>query len=91
MIRTACPAKVEHWVELSKATLSASVPSDGAKDGEDEKDWGRVWAKAVETFVRSEDVVEAFKETYALTRDYQMFRRIMVSSAVTCTLFVHYR
>ncbi|KAM5534420.1 hypothetical protein V8D89_011887 [Ganoderma adspersum] len=77
MIRTACPAKVEHWVELARATLSASVPSDGAKDGADEKEWGRVWAKAVETFVGSEDVVEAFKETYALTRDYQMFRRIM--------------
>ena len=89
MIRTACPAKVEHWVELAKATLSASVPSDSAKDGADEKEWGRVWTKAVETFVGSEDVVEAFKETYALTRDYQMFRRIMVSSTHTGTLFGH--
>ena len=89
MIRTACPAKVEHWVELAKATLSASVPSDGAKDGADEKEWGRVWTKAVETFVGSENVVDAFKETYALTRDYQMFRRIMVSSTHTGTLFGH--
>ena len=37
-----------------------------------------MWAKAVEEFVASEDVVEALKETYALTRDFQMFRRIMV-------------
>ena len=81
MIRAACPAKVEHWVELAKATLGAPVVSGGAKGKEstDEKEWGRMWVKAVEAFMGSEDVIEALKETYALTRDYQMFRRIMVS------------
>ena len=37
-----------------------------------------MWTKAVNEFVASEDVVESLKETYALTRDFQMFRRIMV-------------
>ncbi|PIL37477.1 hypothetical protein GSI_01171 [Ganoderma sinense ZZ0214-1] len=77
MIRTACPAKIEHWIELAKGTLGASVVSESTKENADEKEWVRVWTKAVENFVRSEDVIEAFKETYALTRDYQMFRRIM--------------
>nr|VWP00882.1 Ras GTPase activator [Ganoderma boninense] len=86
MIRTACPAKIEHWVELAKATLSAPVVSESTKGSADEKEWVRVWAKAVENFAGSEDVVEAFKETYALTRDYQMFRRIMTQTRLTLEL-----
>ncbi|EJF62272.1 hypothetical protein DICSQDRAFT_58535 [Dichomitus squalens LYAD-421 SS1] len=82
MIRTACPAKMEHWVQLAQAVLGASVVSEGAKEGADEKEWGRMWAKAVEAFAGSEDVVEALKETYALTRDFQMFRRIMTRLAL---------
>ncbi|KAI1796040.1 origin recognition complex subunit 4 C-terminus-domain-containing protein [Ganoderma leucocontextum] len=82
MIRTACPARVQHWVELAKATLGASVVSEGAKESADEKEWDRVWTKAVGAFMGSEDVVEALKETYALTRDFQMFRRIMTRLAL---------
>ncbi|KAI0682645.1 origin recognition complex subunit 4 C-terminus-domain-containing protein [Earliella scabrosa] len=73
MIRTACPAKIGHWVELAKGVLGADVEGDE----EEVEEWKAIWSKAVERFVGDEEVVEVLRETYALTRDFQMFRRIM--------------
>ncbi|KAI0737729.1 origin recognition complex subunit 4 C-terminus-domain-containing protein [Daedaleopsis nitida] len=86
MIRTACPTKLAHWVELAKASLGASIADEPARadehDEESADEWARTWAKAVERFVGDEEVVETLRETYALTRDFQMFRRIMTSLAL---------
>ena len=76
MIRTACPTKLDHWVALAKAALGASLGGEGEEDLEE---WVEIWGKAVSQFVEDERVVEALRDVYALTRDFQMFRRIMVS------------
>ena len=47
MIRTACPAKIGHWVELAKGGLGADVEGDE----EEVEEWKGIWSKAVERFV----------------------------------------
>ncbi|KAI9000673.1 origin recognition complex subunit 4 C-terminus-domain-containing protein [Trametes punicea] len=71
MIRTACPAKVGHWVALTRAVLAAPLESD---DGQ------------VEKFLGDEAALDALRETYALTRDYQMLRRILTSLTMALSL-----
>lgn len=89
MIRTACPARAEHWVELARAALGAPVGEEGEGASEGERAWAGLWARAVEGFLGSADVGEAFRETYALTRDLQMFRRIMVSWGLSVGPYLH--
>ncbi|CDO69574.1 hypothetical protein BN946_scf184759.g14 [Trametes cinnabarina] len=82
MIRTAGATKIGHWVALARAVLSAPVePSDGQDDVDKEamEEWSSIWEKATGQFLANEVVLEAFRETYALTRDYQMLRRILTS------------
>ncbi len=83
MIRTACPAKLGHWVELAKGVLGAPVGDEMEDEDvvrtESGREWEKMWKVAVEKFAEDEEVVEMLRETYALARDFQIFRRIMVS------------
>lgn len=78
MIRTACPTLLDHWVALAKAIMGTPPIGDSA-DGQEGGEWAKIWGKAVKSFVEDEGVVEALRDVYALTRDFQIFRRIMVS------------
>ncbi|KAI0758059.1 origin recognition complex subunit 4 C-terminus-domain-containing protein [Fomes fomentarius] len=89
MIRTACPAKLGHWVELAKGVLGAPV-GDAMEDEdvvrtESGREWEKMWKVAVEKFAEDEEVAEMLRETYALARDFQMFRRIMTGLALELT------
>ena len=77
MIRTACPARVQHWVALANAVLCAPLGSEDSVEAEG-LEWRNLWEGATEKFVGNDSVMEALRETYSLTRDFQMFRRIMV-------------
>ena len=88
MIRTACPGKFEHWVALAKTVLCAPCSNEDPSADADEREWKETWDGAVEKFVTHQSVVDALRETYALTRDFQMFRRIMVSISSVATFLM---
>lgn len=81
MIRTAGPARVGHWVALTKVVLGAPIMTGGDEDGETKEEWAGVWGTAVERFLAEDATLDALRETYALARDYQILRRILVSFA----------
>ncbi|KAI0775882.1 origin recognition complex subunit 4 C-terminus-domain-containing protein [Trametes elegans] len=80
MIRTAGPTRMAHWVALTKAVIGTPLDSDADVDASGE--WGNIWTKAVERFMGDEAALEVLRETYALTRDYQMLRRILTCLAL---------
>ncbi|RPD66784.1 hypothetical protein L226DRAFT_453333 [Lentinus tigrinus ALCF2SS1-7] len=82
MIRTACPTKLDHWITLAKAALGAPCTGENAEDVEE---WAEIWNKAVPQFMEDERVVEALRDVYALTRDFQIFRRIMTCLTLELT------
>ncbi|KAI0677190.1 origin recognition complex subunit 4 C-terminus-domain-containing protein [Trametes maxima] len=94
MIRTAGPARMGHWLALTRAVLGAPIEGEGEGEGVGEdakskalrKEWGSVWAKAVDNFMENDAGMEALRETYALMRDYQTLRRILTSLALELTL-----
>ncbi|KAI0737713.1 hypothetical protein C8Q80DRAFT_1276152 [Daedaleopsis nitida] len=87
-------ARVDHGKparEESQESVLGADDLDGvsdearASDEDDEEsadEWARMWAKAVKRFIGNEEVVETLRETYTLTRDFQMFRRIMTFMAL---------
>ncbi|KAI0650378.1 origin recognition complex subunit 4 C-terminus-domain-containing protein [Trametes meyenii] len=89
MIRTAGPARMGHWLALTRAALGVSIDGEGAGEDAETKalreEWGSVWAKAVDIFIGNDAGLEALRETYALTRDYQALRRILTSLALGLT------
>ncbi|KAH9927098.1 origin recognition complex subunit 4 C-terminus-domain-containing protein [Epithele typhae] len=77
MIRTASPARFQHWIDLTKAVLSTPPPAATETTSEDGQEWTEMWQSSVETFVKDREVVDILRETYSLTRDFHMFGRIM--------------
>ncbi|RDX50318.1 hypothetical protein OH76DRAFT_1349165 [Lentinus brumalis] len=85
MIRTACPTSLDHWVALAKAALCTPLIGESAVAQDDEEEWAEIWGKAVESFVEDEGVMDALRDVYALTRDFQIFRRIMTCLTLELT------
>ncbi|EIW61356.1 uncharacterized protein TRAVEDRAFT_34869 [Trametes versicolor FP-101664 SS1] len=86
MIRTAGPARVAHWVALTKAVLGAPVMTGGHDEDEGAKEeWEGVWGTAVERFLAEDATLDALRETYALARDYQILRRILTCLVLEMT------
>ncbi|KAI9064892.1 hypothetical protein FKP32DRAFT_1625126 [Trametes sanguinea] len=82
MIRTAGATKAGHWVALTRAALGVPLGEYMSAEKEDVEEWASIWEAATEQFMGNEAVLEALKETYALTRDYQMLRRILTGLAL---------
>ena len=79
MIRTAGPARVSHWVAITQAAVGCPLEQEGNGEEDARGEWNQIWERAVKKFVEDEPALDALRETYALTRDYQMLRRILVS------------
>ncbi|KAL6309532.1 origin recognition complex subunit 4 C-terminus-domain-containing protein, partial [Sparassis latifolia] len=79
MLRTACPSRVSYWMALAQAVLCAPVEID--VNGQ----WPSLWAQCVHTFLSDETVIRIFEETFALTRDVHILRRILVNSVLELT------
>jgi len=72
MLRTACPSNVQDWISIARAVLTTPIDSD--ENGE----WATLWAKSVDEFLRQDAVLDAFKDSYALTRDVHTLRRTLI-------------
>lgn len=74
MIRTAPPSDPSLWINISRRLLS--TPIDGSSE------WGTLWTFAVHTFFEDRKVTDTIKDTFALTRDVRMLKRVLVSSHI---------
>ncbi|OBZ70447.1 Origin recognition complex subunit 4 [Grifola frondosa] len=79
MLRTACPGQLQHWTDIARAVLSSSIGTD------EQEEWGPLWGKAVDQFLADDTVSEVLKETFALSRDVQMLRRILTNAVIDLT------
>ncbi|KAJ8487564.1 hypothetical protein ONZ51_g4117 [Trametes cubensis] len=85
MIRTAGPARVSHWVAITKAAVGCPLEQEGTGEEDARGEWNQIWERAVKKFVEDEPALDALRETYALTRDYQMLRRILTCIVLELT------
>lgn len=72
MLRTACPRAFGDWIRGAKEALCTPIHQD------DEDEWTRMWQGSVETFFDNRHVLEALRETFALSRDFRMLNRVLV-------------
>ncbi|KAI0329572.1 hypothetical protein GY45DRAFT_1252721 [Cubamyces sp. BRFM 1775] len=85
MIRTAGPARVSHWVALTKAVVGSPVDQTDEDEEAVRAEWSEIWERAMKKFVEDEAALDALRETYALTRDYQILRRILTCMTLELT------
>ncbi|KAH9899496.1 origin recognition complex subunit 4 C-terminus-domain-containing protein [Cubamyces lactineus] len=85
MIRTAGPARVSHWVAITKAVIGSPLEQEGEDRDTARGEWDQIWEEAVKQFVEDEATLDALRETYALTRDYQMLRQILTCMVLELT------
>lgn len=75
VLRTAPPLTSGDWMALTETVLSTPI--------ENADEWSQLWTVAVDRFLADRKVVEAFADTFALTRDVSMLQRILVSQPST--------
>ncbi|PCH41003.1 hypothetical protein WOLCODRAFT_99699 [Wolfiporia cocos MD-104 SS10] len=73
MLRAACPGQVQYWQALTRAVFTAS------RNDQPDDEFDALWNASVDEFLANDTVDEAFRETYALTRDVHTLRRILTS------------
>ncbi|KAG9317687.1 hypothetical protein JVU11DRAFT_1899 [Chiua virens] len=71
MIRFAPPSDPLSWISISRRLLN--TPVDGSSE------WDSLWAFAVHTFLEDRKIVDAMKETFALTRDIRMLKQMLIA------------
>ncbi|KAK7695834.1 hypothetical protein QCA50_000472 [Cerrena zonata] len=71
ILRTAGPGKLEHWLHIARSLLCVLIESEPTEE------WSPIWHRAVDKFLKDEDVKHIFAETFALTRDCRVLSRIL--------------
>ncbi|KAI0355340.1 hypothetical protein OH77DRAFT_1403202 [Trametes cingulata] len=86
MIRMAGAGRFQVWVEVARRVLGAPLDEESGEEVEEAREeWGGIWERAVEMFMEDEPAMDSLAETYALTRDYQMLRRILTGLTLELT------
>lgn len=76
IIRTAPPNDLNHWIAMSKSILQVPIT---LKNVECVKEWHQKWSSSVEEFLSDSWVLDVFKESFSLSRDPRVLRRLLVS------------
>lgn len=76
IIRTAPPNDIKYWIDLSKDILNVPI---ALEKGKCLKEWNQRWSSSVEEFLSDSKVLDIFKESFGLSRDLQVLRRLLVS------------
>ncbi|TFK43502.1 origin recognition complex subunit 4 C-terminus-domain-containing protein [Crucibulum laeve] len=72
--RTAAPQQLEDWVKITKTVLSSKCTS-GDHDNDDE--WQILWQAAVDKFMSAKTLLNALNETFSITRDVRMLKKLI--------------
>jgi origin recognition complex subunit 4 len=88
IIRTAPPNDLKHWIAMSKSILQVPI---ALKNVDCVKEWHQKWSSSVEEFLSDSRVLDVFKESFSLSRDPKILRRLLVSIFdLICVLYQNF-
>lgn len=83
VIRTAPPATLADWLLLSKSILLSPISSEVG--GDERGKWQQEWNSSIQSLLDDDDVLNAFHDTFSVTKDVTVLYRLLVRLPVLDT------